>query len=270
MNQEDSTFLKQFSWVIIGLAIFTVVIIVLANIIHSTLTPAENPSREAQRLDRIKPIAGVYVGEEALAAASAADSAPSTSMDSGADSIDGAAIYQQVCSACHTTGAAGAPKLEAAAWQDRLSKGADQLVSSAINGIGVMPAKGGRADLSDDEIRATVEWMLAEVNGGEMTATEEAVTAESSEQMAAAETMASDIDGSAIYQSVCAACHSTGAAGAPKLEASAWADRKAKGTDALVSSAINGIGIMPAKGGRADLSDDEVRATVEWMLSQAQ
>ena len=80
----------------------------------------------------------------------------------------------------------------------------------------------------------------------------------------------SDIDGEAIYQSVCAACHNTGAAGAPKLEAAAWSDRIGKGHDQLISSAINGIGIMPAKGGRADLSDEEVAATVEWMLSQVQ
>lgn len=281
MNQEDSVFLKQFGWVLIGLVIFTVAIIVLANIIHSTLVPSVNASRSEQQLERIKPVAAVYVGSEGLAAAEAAASASSNDSMAANDSaevVDGEAIYQQVCSACHTSGAAGAPKLEAAAWTDRLGKGEDQLVSNAINGIGVMPAKGGRADLSDDAIRTTVQYMLASVGGDSSAANDSAMdapavamdTAMDAAADAMAQAPASDIDGEAIYQQVCFACHGTGAAGAPKLEASAWTDRLGKGNDALVSSAINGIGIMPAKGGRADLSDDEVRATVEWMLAQVQ
>lgn len=270
MNQEDSVFLKQFGWVLIGLVIFTVAIIVLANIIHSTLVPSVNASRSEQQLERIKPVAAVYVGSEGLAAAEAAASASSSDSMAANDSaevVDGEAIYQQVCSACHTSGAAGAPKLEAAAWTERLTKGEDQLVSNAINGIGVMPAKGGRADLSDDAIRTTVQYMLASVGGDSSAANDSAMDAADD---AMAQAPANDIDGEAIYQQVCFACHGTGAAGAPKLEAGAWTERLGKGNDALVSSAINGIGIMPAKGGRADLSDDEVRATVEWMLAQIQ
>ncbi|VAW35905.1 hypothetical protein MNBD_GAMMA01-292, partial [hydrothermal vent metagenome] len=68
----------------------------------------------------------------------------------------------------------------------------------------------------------------------------------------------------------CFACHGTGAAGAPKLEAAAWTGRLEKGTDALVANAIKGFqgntGFMPAKGGRPDLSDAQVRAAVEFML----
>jgi len=58
----------------------------------------------------------------------------------------------------------------------------------------------------------------------------------------------------------------TGAAGAPIPGSDAWGERAAKGLDTLSASAINGIGVMPAKGGRADLSDDEIRAAVEHML----
>ncbi|MCG8464668.1 MAG: c-type cytochrome, partial [Xanthomonadales bacterium] len=256
----------------IGLVIFTVAISVLANIIHSTIVPSVNASRSEQQLERIKPVAAVYVGSEGLAAAEAAASASSSDSMAANDSaevVDGEAIYQQVCSACHTSGAAGAPKLEAAAWTERLTKGEDQLVSNAINGIGVMPAKGGRADLSDDAIRTTVQYMLASVGGDSSAANDSAMDAPAM-AMDTAMGAADDIDGEAIYQQVCFACHGTGAAGAPKLEAGAWTERLGKGNDALVSSAINGIGIMPAKGGRADLSDDEVRATVEWMLAQIQ
>ncbi len=80
--------------------------------------------------------------------------------DSG--SIDGAALYQASCFACHGTGAAGAPKLgDAAAWAPRLAKGEEALISSAINGVGAMPAKGGNGSLSDDEIKAIVEHMIS-------------------------------------------------------------------------------------------------------------
>jgi cytochrome c5 len=73
----------------------------------------------------------------------------------------GEQIYQTVCTACHTAGVAGAPMPGSAAMQERLAaKGLDGLVSSAINGLNVMPPKGGRPDLSDADIRAAVEFML--------------------------------------------------------------------------------------------------------------
>ena len=72
-------------------------------------------------------------------------------------------IYNSACQACHMSGAAGAPLLVAAQWEDRLDKGKDTLVSHAINGFNAMPAKGGRTDLSDEQVRASVEYMLAEI-----------------------------------------------------------------------------------------------------------
>jgi len=71
-------------------------------------------------------------------------------------------LYQGACLACHSTGAAGAPKIgDAAAWKARLAKGLDSLVTSAINGIGAMPPRGG-SQFNDDQIRATVEYILSE------------------------------------------------------------------------------------------------------------
>ncbi len=73
-----------------------------------------------------------------------------------------AEMYQAACLACHTTGAAGAPKIgDAGAWQDRLAKGVDALVTSAINGIGAMPPRGG-SQLDDGQIKAVVDYILAE------------------------------------------------------------------------------------------------------------
>ena len=71
-------------------------------------------------------------------------------------------LYATACQACHTTGVAGAPKLgDAGAWGERLGKGLDALVASAVNGIGAMPARGG-SQLTDEQIHAVVEYILAE------------------------------------------------------------------------------------------------------------
>ena len=76
-------------------------------------------------------------------------------------------------------------------------------------------------------------------------------------------------DGKAVYESTCAACHGTGAAGAPKLgDKAAWAPRIATGA-ALKQSALAGKGVMPAKGGNAALSDAEVAAAVDYMVGQS-
>lgn len=75
--------------------------------------------------------------------------------------------------------------------------------------------------------------------------------------------------GKDLYAGACGACHGTGVAGAPKLgEGDAWKPRFASGLDTLVSSAITGKGAMPPRGGSA-YSDDEMRSTVEYMLTEA-
>lgn len=73
-----------------------------------------------------------------------------------------------------------------------------------------------------------------------------------------------------IYNSSCAACHMTGAAGAPKLgDKAAWAARIKAGTEALYTSALKGKNAMPPKGGNASLPDADVKAVVDYMISQA-
>ncbi len=76
--------------------------------------------------------------------------------------------------------------------------------------------------------------------------------------------------GTQVYQAVCAACHTAGVAGAPKLgDAGAWSARIAQGYDLLVTHAVNGIRAMPAKGGNPDLDDVEVARAVAYMGNQA-
>ena len=75
-------------------------------------------------------------------------------------------------------------------------------------------------------------------------------------------------DGATIYNSVCGACHNTGAAGAPKIDdKAAWAPRLAQGKDGLIKSVTNGKGAMPPKGG-ATLSDDEIKGVVDYVLGK--
>ena len=76
--------------------------------------------------------------------------------------------------------------------------------------------------------------------------------------------------GEEAYRKSCGVCHDNGVAGAPKLgDKDVWTTRSAAGTDALYSVAIKGKGAMPAKGGNAALSDDEVKAAVDYMLEKS-
>jgi len=80
--------------------------------------------------------------------------------------------------------------------------------------------------------------------------------------------------GEAVFKNACIACHGAGVAGAPKIgDKAAWADRVAKGLDTLQDHALHGFkgnsGFMPPKGGRMDLSDEDVKAAVAYMVSEA-
>lgn len=81
-------------------------------------------------------------------------------------------------------------------------------------------------------------------------------------------------DGKATYDQACQACHKTGVAGAPMVgDKAAWADRIAQGKDTLYTHAIGGFkgktGMMPPKGGFGNLSDDQVKAAADYMVSQS-
>ena len=93
---------------------------------------------------------------------------------------------------------------------------------------------------------------------------------------AVSEVKASDDEqGESTYKSKCVACHGGGVAGAPKLgDKAAWAARIAQGDEVLLQHAIKGFkgdtGYMPPKGGFMTLSDEEISATVQYMVSQSQ
>lgn len=78
-------------------------------------------------------------------------------------------------------------------------------------------------------------------------------------------------DGQATYNAACMVCHAAGVAGAPKLgDKAAWAPRVAKGIDTLYQNSLKGLNAMPPKGGNMSLSDADVKAAVDYMVSQVQ
>jgi len=81
---------------------------------------------------------------------------------------------------------------------------------------------------------------------------------------------AGPVDGKKVFDGVCTACHTAGVAGAPKFgDKAAWAPRIATGMDTMVNVALHGKGAMPPKGGNPALSDAEIRAAVEYMVSHS-
>jgi cytochrome c5 len=178
----------------------------------------------------------------------------------------GEEVVKTTCVACHQTGVAGAPKIgDKAAWAPRIKEGVNEMVKDAIKGVRGMPPKGGNPALSDDEVARAVVFM-ANQSGAKFK--EPAPQAPAQKPQAVA--VAGAADGKKVFDSTCVACHATGVAGAPKLgDKTAWAPRIKQGMDTLVQSALKGKGAMPPKGGNASLSDADVRAAIEFMVSQA-
>lgn len=270
---------------------------IAATVFGAGIALAEDDGMSRQQaiiLERIKPIGTVNVAR--------ADAVPAAPR--GGEEVVGA-----VCNACHATGALQAPKIgDEAAWTARKAAngGLDGLLQSAIAGKGAMPPRGG-GNASDEELRAAIEFMLQKsgVSAGEVATAEAPAAAEPAPgPMAAVSNMmgaavgsmteavgqvatevaevmappeatpaASAVDlekGKAVYDSACFACHATGAAGAPLLGDSAtWKPRIDQGMDALIFSALNGKGAMPPRGGRMDLSDDDIVASIGYMVSKS-
>ncbi len=99
-----------------------------------------------------------------FATANIADSSEPLQLAQLSDGFNAEQTYMASCFACHSTGAAGAPKVGAgmlAEWTPRLEKGLDAVVANSINGVNTMPAKGLCFDCTDDDLRALVEYMIA-------------------------------------------------------------------------------------------------------------
>lgn len=172
LTPSDRTFMKHFGIMIAMLGGTAIVLLIIGIFVWASL-PKESNQREMQQAgDRITPVSSVYAGNTGRAAMEAAKA---TAVKAAASQVayggttDGKVIFGKLCTTCHTTGAAGAPKItDKAAWAPRIKEGIDTLVKHAIDGYtgpdgNHMPAKGGNPALTDAQVQATVKWMVSQV-----------------------------------------------------------------------------------------------------------
>ena len=129
-----------------------IVLAIVGTIALPVLADAVPPGTDAEIRERLNPLGSLCrAGEQCGAATAAAASGPQSGED----------VYNQFCFACHATGASDAPLFaDGDAWAPRIAKGMDALMSSTVNGIGVMPAKGTCMNCSDDELQAAVDYIV--------------------------------------------------------------------------------------------------------------
>lgn len=159
MNTSDRHFLRSFLAVVIGLHLMILAVVLIAWLVGGGhRSPETRSSNQPQSLaERLQPVGIVVTDPAALKPVAAPAHA----------ALSGDEVVAQVCSACHQAGMLGAPKIgDAGAWGGRkqAAGGIDGLVRSALNGKNAMPPRGGRTDLSDDEIKAAVQTMLKRSN----------------------------------------------------------------------------------------------------------
>ncbi|MCC5868678.1 MAG: cytochrome c5 family protein [Gammaproteobacteria bacterium] len=123
---------------------------------------------------------------------------------------------------------------------------------------------------TDERLRAQVEERIRPIG---RLVTDEAALEERGEVMEPAATVATTLTGPQVYNTACTSCHSAGIAGAPRTgDTAAWRERIAQGMDILYQHSIEGFlgeaGYMPPKGGRLDLSDEEIIAAVDFMIEE--
>jgi cytochrome c5 len=165
VSNQDQNFFNLVMVVIgilIGVAVF---LIFLSRMVAKDTQLAwvrEDPAYAAAVDERIRPVGQVSLPGDELAGGSIATVAPEAAPP--AAKLTGEQVYNVACFACHGTGVGGAPKLgDAAAWKPRVAKGKATLNKHALEGFqgetGYMPPKGGRVDISDEEIIAAVGYV---------------------------------------------------------------------------------------------------------------
>jgi len=158
----DKEFYKIFSLVMILIIGLTILIAILSNVFATySLHPSEQYREEIQKREsqRTEPVANINLASNPTIkqVIPIAITTPST--------LSGEEVYKTVCMSCHTSGVAGAPVIgKNNEWEQRIAKGIKLLYLNAINGIGVMPAKGGATNLSDDNIKAAVDYIISKSN----------------------------------------------------------------------------------------------------------
>ncbi len=115
-------------------------------------------------VDRVKPVGHLVVmADSGSAKTPDAASTESEAKPASATADAGKSTYDTACFACHGTGAAGAPITgNKDAWASRVGQGVETLYSHAINGFNAMPPKGGAMNLTDEQVKAVVDYMVGQ------------------------------------------------------------------------------------------------------------
>ena len=162
--EHDRKFFDTFMLVIGCLIGIAALLYVLAKVVASNTQERHvlaDPAMKTAVAERIEPVAKVAVSGQDNSALAPAQPAAAAAQD-----LEGEAVYNMACVACHGAGVAGAPKFgDPGAWAPRLAQGVDTLHEHALKGFqgqaGFMPAKGGRVDLTDKSITNAVDYMLS-------------------------------------------------------------------------------------------------------------
>ena len=262
-----------------GIVIVIAVIFFLIKLAGSGSFGDVNETTEAATQTRIQPVGqlklgdGIPVGER-----------------------QGDQIFNKICIQCHAADSIvpNAPKFENKGdWAPRIAQGFDTLFQHALNGFNAMPAKGGAADLTDQELKRVITYMANKAGGtfpdpdaaapADAAASGEAASAPAADAAASADAPKADAakaedkgaaaggaDGKKVYEASCQACHGGAVPGVPHVgKKEDWAPRIKQGKDTLHKHAIEGFNAMPARGGNGSLSDDEVKAAVDYMANQS-
>jgi len=184
-NTNDTSFIHTFTLLILGLTVTGLMAFVLAQIVAKKAEEDEVVSQNL--IERIQTVGRQNTTGKEVSISSIPGLIPESiesisAITNQTPTIDGAEesnltataspnisktgqqVYEAACAACHGAGVAGAPKFgDSAAWKSRVVKGEEKLYANAINGYignaGVMPAKGGRPDLSDTDVKNAVDFM---------------------------------------------------------------------------------------------------------------
>ena len=151
-KQSGIKSLLETVFVVIGTLVGAIIIITFATTKSKTVDEPAKVVEKTQVEEKVQPVAQVKVADNIAPQENAI--------------ISGEKISQVNCILCHGAGVMGAPKIgDATQWEARIAQGKEKLINHAIQGINMMPAKGGNAALSDEEVAAAVIWMANESGG---------------------------------------------------------------------------------------------------------